>query len=112
MIRIAWILQITISLIFLIAAFNTLFLIHLILPMNFETNWEFLLLNIKLLFLSKYNVEASMTILSSVKLDFLIIAESIPIIIKNFRNKFLIKLFFFNLIILIDKSEKLELNKV
>ena len=76
------------SLVFLIAAFNVFFIIHLILPMDFETNWEFLLLNIKLLFLSEYKVEASMSNLSSLQLDLIIITESIPLIVKNFLNYF------------------------
>ena len=76
------------SLVFLIAAFNVFFIIHLILPMDFETNWEFLLLNIKLLFLSEYKVEASMSNLSSLKLDLIIITDSIPLIVKNFLNNF------------------------
>ena len=76
------------SLILVIAALNIFFLLHLFLPMNLTANWEFLLLNFKLIFLSKLNIEATMTEISSVSLNIFTISKSIPLIYNNFLSNF------------------------
>ena len=76
------------SLVFFITALNIFFISHLFLPLAFEARWEFLLLNFKLFFLSKFNVTNSMTELSSVSLRIGTIITSIPLIYENFLANF------------------------
>ena len=70
------------SLILLIFALNIFFFLHLVLPMGIYKNYEYLLLNFKLFFLSEVNIEATMNVLSSLNPSLLL--KSMPVIYENF----------------------------